>query len=142
MNAIKAGIITPTTKSTLEGLENEKETLALSIAREKIERPIISKEEIKFRICQYADIDVGDIEQRQGLINFFVNSVYVYDDKLVVSFNYEDGDTCLTFDEVQDIFNNRANPDNHGGYRGSSLKGNGGPSRTRTADQPVMSRLL
>jgi len=141
MNAIKAGIITPTTKSTLEALESEKETLALSIAREKIERPIIGKEEIKFRICQYADIDVDDIEQRQGLINFFVNSVYVYDDKLVVSFNYTDGDACLAFDEINDVIDKKTNPDNHKGFRGSSLNSDGGPSRTRTADQPVMSEL-
>ena len=134
MTAIKQGIITPTTKATFEELEKEKETLLLSIAKEKIERPTISKEEIKFRICQYADIDVDDIEQRQGLINFFVNSVYVYDDKLVVSFNYEDGDTCLTFDEVQTVLNNRANPDNRGDYRGSSLKVNGGRWWIRTTE--------
>ena len=107
MNAIKQGIITPTTKSTLEGLESERESLALSIAREKIERPIISKEEIRFRICQYADIDIDDPEQKQGLINFFVNSVYVYDDKMVVSFNYKDGDNCLIFDEIKAILSKR-----------------------------------
>jgi len=90
MNAIKAEIITPTTKSTLEGLESEKESLALSIAREKIERPIISKEEIRFRICQYANLALDDAERKQGFINFFVNSVYVY--SVHVSMRY-----CVSF---------------------------------------------
>ena len=37
MNAIKQGIITPTTKSTLEGLEQEKENFEISIAKEQID---------------------------------------------------------------------------------------------------------
>ena len=67
MNAIKQGIITSTTKSALEELECEEETLALSIARERIERPVIGKEDIRFRLVQYADIDLDDPEQSRGL---------------------------------------------------------------------------
>ena len=142
MGAIKAGIITASTKSTLEGLEVEKEALEISIAKEKIERPVIRKEQILHWLHQFGAIDRNNPAQRQRLINTFVNSVYVYDDKMVASFNYKDGDNCLTFEEIKDIADKKANPDNHAGYPGSSLKSNGGPSGTRTPDQPVMSRLL
>ena len=142
MNAIKQGIITPSTKSTLEALESEKETLEISIAKERIERPVISKEQIKFRLCQYADIDLDNMERKQGLINFFLNSVYVYDDKMVISFNYKDGDNCLTFDEVTDILAKKQNSDNHEDYRSSPLDDNGEPPGIRTPDPLIKSQML
>ena len=44
---------------------------------------------------------------KQGIINFFVNSVYVYNDKLVISFYCKDGDKCITFDEIKEILGKR-----------------------------------
>ncbi|MCL2638884.1 MAG: recombinase zinc beta ribbon domain-containing protein, partial [Oscillospiraceae bacterium] len=78
MNAIKAGIITKTTKSTLERLEQEQESLEIAIAKENVERPIISKEKIRFWIIKFAKTDISDTEQKQRLINAFVNAVFVY----------------------------------------------------------------
>ena len=76
---------------------------------------------------QYADIDVDDPVQTQGLINFFANSVYVYDDKLVVSYNYKDGDKCITFEEIKEMLDKKKNSDNHMGYQSSSLDMPGDP---------------
>jgi len=100
MKAIKAGIFTKTTKSTLERLEQEQETLEIAIAQEKIERPIISKEQIKFWLNKFSKTDITDAEQKQRLVDIFVNSVYVYDDKMVIVFNYKDGEKCVSYDEV------------------------------------------
>ena len=77
MNAIGQGIITPTTKDTLVKLEDEKETLVLSTAKEKIERPIIPKELIKKWICGFNVSNMEDVEAKQRLINMFVNSIFV-----------------------------------------------------------------
>jgi len=35
-------------------------------------------------------IDITQLEQRQRLIDTFVNAVYLYDDKIVLTFNYKD----------------------------------------------------
>jgi DNA invertase Pin-like site-specific DNA recombinase len=48
LTAIKAGIITKSTKSELEKLEAEKENLEIKITKEQIERPTLSKQQIKF----------------------------------------------------------------------------------------------
>ena len=42
------------------------------------------------------------LEQRQRLIDMFVNSVYVYDDHAVITFNYRDGTKAVSFKEVED----------------------------------------
>lgn len=103
MNAIKAGIITKSTKDTLTKLEEEQENIQISLAREQIIHPILSREQIEFWIMQFATTDITNEEQKQRLIDIFINSVYVYDDRLVVFLNYKDGERCITFDEVECI---------------------------------------
>ena len=37
---------------------------------------------------------------RETLINTFVNAVYLYDEKVLIAFNYKDGTKTITFDEI------------------------------------------
>ena len=39
---------------------------------------------------------------RQRLIDTFVNSIYLYDDKLVITYNFKDGIRTVTFDEANE----------------------------------------
>ena len=127
MNAIKQGIITATTKETLLKLEHEKENFEISIAKEKIERPIMSKEDIKYWICRFASLRTDDVEQKQQMIRIFINSIHVYDDKMVIMFNYKDGDKAITFDEINEMLSKRKNADNHNDYQRSPLNEFGDP---------------
>jgi Site-specific recombinases, DNA invertase Pin homologs len=127
INAIAQGIITPSTKDTLIKLEEEKAALELSIAKEKIERPVIPKELIKNWLCKFRGIDIEDTEAKQRLINLFINSIYVYDDKMVITFNYKDSDKAVTFDEIREMLDKKENPDNHNDCQGSPLKSVGDP---------------
>ena len=45
-------------------------------------------------------LDTTKNEHKQRLIDSFVNAVYVYDDKLVLTFNYNEANTTVTLDEV------------------------------------------
>ena len=40
-------------------------------------------------------------EERQRLIDSFVNSVYLYDDKCVITFNYKDGTKTITLKDIE-----------------------------------------
>ena len=142
MNAIKQGIITTTTKETLIKLEQDKESIEISIAKEKIERPVLSKEQIKFWICKFSTTNLDDIEQKQRLIDVFLNSVYVYDDKMLIILNYKDGEICVTFDEIREAMSKKENPDNFNGYQGSPLNMVGDPSGNRTPDTVIKSHVL
>lgn len=103
MKAIKQGIFTKSTKAELNKLESEQEKIQTLIAREQIERPIISREYIKAWIMNFAKIDLNSEEQKQRLIDVFINSIYVYDDKIIVAFNYKDGEKCIDFDELSKV---------------------------------------
>ena len=105
MNAIKAGIVLKTTKSELEKLEAEQEQLEINIAMEKLVKPVIPQEKIQAWLMKFAASDLSDQSQKQRIIDIFVNSVYVYDDRVVIFFNYKDGERCIEFSVVSDSEN-------------------------------------
>ena len=105
MNAIKAGIVLKTTKSELEKLEAEQEQLETNIAMEKLVKPVIPQEKIQAWLMNFAAADLSDHSQKQRIIDIFVNSVYVYDDRVVVFVNYKDGERCVDFSVVSDSGN-------------------------------------
>lgn len=100
LNAIQAGIITASTKQRLAALEDEKTDLEQRITENRIQNPVLSREQIVFFLDQFKDTDVNDEEQRQRLIDSFVNAVYVYDDKIILIFNYKGGTKTITLDDI------------------------------------------
>lgn len=100
LNAIQQGIFTPSTKQRLEELEETKERLTVSILQEELQKPRLSKEQILFFLHRFRDIDTTKQEHRQRLVDSFVNAVYVYDDKIILTFNYQDGTETITLDDI------------------------------------------
>ena len=35
------------------------------------------------------------------LIDTFINAIFLYDDKMVITFNYKEGTTTITFDDLK-----------------------------------------
>ena len=103
MKAIRLGIITDTTKECLEDLEAQRESLKGSIAQLQLERRRFSKEEIVEWIGKYKNGNINDPDYRKEIIDTFVNSVYVYDDKLILTYNYKDGSQTLTLQEINAV---------------------------------------
>ena len=132
ISAIKQGIITSSITKTLKALETEKENLQTSILQEQIERPILSKEEIRYWINRFRLMNRNNEQEMKLLIKTFVNSIYVYDDKMLITFNYRDGERCVDAKEIQKYMQKKENSDNHKDYQSSPLYLVGGPSRTRT----------
>lgn len=100
LNAIQMGIITPSTKQRLAELEKQKTRLEQQMILEQIKNPALSREQITFFLDQYKKTDTTDEAQRQRLIDCFVNAVFVYDDKIVLTFNYKDGTKTISLDDV------------------------------------------
>lgn len=100
LNAIEQGIITPSTKQRLEELEQRKQNLQIEIAKENIKKPVLTKEQILFWLQRFRNIDTDNIKHRKRLVDSFVNSVVLYDDRIEFFFNYKDGAKTLTLDEL------------------------------------------
>ena len=101
LNAIQMGIVTASTKQRLEELEQRKSEIESAILNEEIEHPILTKEQIIFWISRFKDGNIENEKYKQMLIDTFVNSVYLYDDKMVITYNFKDGTRTITLDEVE-----------------------------------------
>lgn len=101
LNAIQAGIFTPSTKQRLDELEETKSQLEVSILQEEMHKPLLTREQIAFFIYRFRKFDVTKREQRQRLIDSFVNAVYLYEDKIILTFNYKDGSKTITLAYVE-----------------------------------------
>ncbi len=100
LNAIQAGILTSSTKERLEQLEETKRELEARIAEEKLAKPKIKEEFIRFWLMRFRKLDMSLKDQRQALVDTFINSIYLYDDKVLIAFNYKEGTQTITFEEA------------------------------------------
>ncbi len=103
LNAIQQGILTKSTKNRLEELEAAKENLEVKIACEKLAKPKISVEFMLSWLHQFRKLDIQQKQHRQTLIDTFINAIYLYDDKIVITFNCKDGTETVSFDTLQTV---------------------------------------
>ena len=101
LNAIQMGIITAGTKERLESLEAQQKEISDSIAQIELERPTYTKESIVAWISQFKGGNVEDTEYQKQIIDTFLNSIYVYDDKLVFTYNFKGGTQTISLAEVE-----------------------------------------
>ena len=90
INSIEEGIANASVKQRLDELEMKKANLEIALAREKIEQTPLTKEQIVFWISKFKDGDIDDSAYRRSMVDIFVNSIFLYDDKLVIAFNWKD----------------------------------------------------
>ena len=101
LRAIEAGIFNESTKDRMNELEEQKKELRVALAAAKLKEELsLKKEHIRFFLHQFADMDYTDIECQKRLIKIFLNSVFVYDDKVVLTFNYSEDGKILTLHEI------------------------------------------
>lgn len=100
LNAILAGVNAVSIKEKLNALEAEKAQLEASIAKEQEAHPVLTREQISFFLHRYRETNTEDRVERQRLIDCFVNSVYLYEDEIVLTFNYKDGTKTISLAEL------------------------------------------
>ena len=101
LGAIEAGIFTTTTKARLEELEESKLDLELKIMREELQQPILTREQLLFFLQQFRKLDMTKVTHRQRLVDSYVNTIFLYEDKIVFTFNYKDSEKTLELKDLQ-----------------------------------------
>ena len=101
LRAIEAGIFNESTKDRMNELEEQKKELRVALAAARLKEELgLKKEHIRFFLHQFADMDYTDVSCQKRLIKVFLNSVFVYDDKVVLTFNYSEDGKVLTLHEI------------------------------------------
>ena len=101
LKALEAGIFNASTKQRMNELDAQKEELEAALAAAQIRQDLgLKKEHILYFLRRFADMDYTDEACQKQLIKTFVNSVFVYDDKIVLTFNYSGDDRTITLHEI------------------------------------------
>ncbi len=100
LSAIEQGIFTPSTKDRLVELERQKKEIEIQIAEESIARPMLDRDQIKFWFHRFRKMDVRKPENRRRLVDSFVNSVILYDDRIEFYFNFKKGAKSLSLEDL------------------------------------------
>ena len=87
----------------MEQLEETKRELEARIAEEKLAKPKVTEEFIRFWLLRFRKLNMNQKDQRQALVDTFINSIYLYDDKVLITFNYKEGTQTVTFGEATEV---------------------------------------
>ena len=101
LNAIQQGILTKSTKERLDQLEKTRDELEAKIAQEKMEHPEISADFMRFWLERFRKLDVTKQEHRRMLIDTFINAIYLYDDKMIITYNFKEGEETINLSEAE-----------------------------------------
>ena len=103
LNAIQQGIFTRSTKERLDELEGLRDELENKIAVEKLAKPRIAEKQLRFFLEKFRRMDGANQTQRKMLIDTFVNAIFLYDDKVVLTYNFHEGAETISFEELQKV---------------------------------------
>lgn len=132
MSAIEQGIVTKKTKSRLEELKQIEERLEFEISVCQVKQPTLTEKHIMFMLSQFQpDSETPREEYNANIIECFVNSVHLHDDKLIVTYNLTNEKTELE-SSVLESLSECTNPDSTGLCAGSDLTSIGGDEENRT----------
>lgn len=119
--AIAQGVFSSTTKKLLDDLEEQKSNLEVELFKTQINHPVLTKEQIQFALYSYRKLDLSSQEGKQQLIDGFVNSIFLYDDRFLITFNYKGQSKTVTFEQVNS----------------SSLTSKGSPNKLKASQFPL-----
>lgn len=101
VDAIQNGMFHPSIKQRMDELKAAREQLEISIAQEEMQKPMLTKERVIFWISRFKNGNVNDMAFRQRFIDTFVNAIYLYDDIIVLTYNFKDGTGTISLDQVE-----------------------------------------
>ena len=93
-------VVQETTKERLDALEAQKDELTAKIADEKLRKPSFNADFIRFWLMKFRKFDISQQKQRKALIEIFVNAIFLYDDRMLITFNYKDGSQTIRFEDA------------------------------------------
>lgn len=101
IKALEAGIFSESTKARMDELEAQKKQIQESLERSKLDTGLqISKDSILFILKQFGELDLDILENQKRIISTFINSIFVYDDETVITFNYSGDNRSISLKEI------------------------------------------
>ena len=113
----------PLLEKQLREVNKKLDNLMKAIADEKLKKPSFNEEFIRFWLMKFRKFDISQKKQRKALIEIFINAIFLYDDRMLITFNYKDGTQTVRFEDTltadcgEKSLRLRSNESPSGGFR-------------------------
>ena len=67
----------------------------------ELQQTILTEEKIIFWINRFKDGNIADIAYQRAIIDIFVNAIYLYDDKIVLTYNFKSDSRTISLLEIE-----------------------------------------
>lgn len=89
MAVLKSGVSSSSIVQEIQNMEVQKKELQQSIAEEEaLKKTRLTEEQILYYLLNFRNLDITTINGQRKLIQTFVNSIFLYDSEIVITFNY------------------------------------------------------
>lgn len=114
MAVLKSGVSSPTIVQEIQNMDAQKRELQQSIAEEEaLKKTRLTEEQILFFLLKFRDLDISTREGQRKLIQTFVNSIFLYDDEIIITFNYTKSASKNNKVTLNMVETSKSSPTNH-----------------------------
>ena len=103
MKALESGQAVEIIAERITQKKKEHNDLSYQLLVETTQHPVPSVRDIRFFLSQFRKGDINDPKYRQGLVDMLVNKIYLYDDKMTILCNTQDGHFDVDLKEVSSL---------------------------------------
>lgn len=101
--AVEQGMPYTAVKTRMDELNGQQAALDKSIAEKQLEAGFkITREQIEFFLDQFRQMDLKDRKCQRRMVETFVNAIFVYDDKIRLTFNFGGDDSVISLKDLSD----------------------------------------
>lgn len=102
MKAAEAGMPYDLIQSRVAELTAQRDQLKRALAERELSKgPVLTRDHILFFLEKFRDGDVRDANCQKRLIETFVNSVFLYEDRVVIAYNYSGENNTVTIEDIK-----------------------------------------
>lgn len=98
--ALEAGAASPTIAARVRDREEELENIKFAIAEQELVQEKFDEKKIMYFLSKVPEGDRTDINYMQRIVDTFINSVFVYDDRVVICYNFDGDGSKITVNDV------------------------------------------
>ena len=102
IKAVEAGLFSAATKERMDELEQQRASLETSIAETELVCSFrLTKEAIRYFLLQFRNYDFEDRECQKRIVDTFINAVYVYEERITITYNYSGDQRIVSLEELK-----------------------------------------
>ena len=101
VKSIELGVASPTIANRIDELELQKTALQAALADKELNRGFkLTKDHILYFLLRMKNLDLRNRDCQRQLIETFVNAIFLFDDRLTITFNYGGESRTITLAEM------------------------------------------